>query len=184
MKKALRIVSIAMPFIVFVLFFIPAFEVGLIGENSPTTMVTPDGKTVSSYAESLFFIARYGSSQFQAYVIAFFCVALFSSLTSVFLYNKPFLMSCGNIISLSFEWGCSSYFIYLYSTYVGFYCVPHAAFYISLILSAFFLAVFVAYAVKLLKARLDSRPPREHKPTKAERIAELEARVRELENRD
>ena len=68
---------------------------------------------------------------------------------------------------------------------VGFYTyTANAAFYISLILSAFFLAVFIAYAVKWLKARLDSRPPREHLPTKAERIAELEARVRELENRD
>lgn len=57
--------------------------------------------------------------------------------------------------------------------------MPHAAFYISLILSAFFLAVFIAYAVKWLKARLASIPPREHKPTKSERIAELERQVAE-----
>ena len=41
--------------------------------------------------------------------------------------------------------------------------------------------MFVAYVVKWLKARLDRRPPREHKPTKEERIAELEARVEALE---
>ena len=64
------------------------------------------------------------------------------------------------------------------------YCMPYAAFYISLILSAFFLAVFIAYAVKWLKARLARIPPREHKPTKSERIAELERQVAELQAKE
>ena len=62
---------------------------------------------------------------------------------------------------------------------------PSAGVFIMAAIYAFLLLVAVAWALPLIKRaieRFKSRPPREHKPTKAERIAELEARVRELEN--
>lgn len=64
---------------------------------------------------------------------------------------------------------------------------PSAGVFIMAAIYAFLLLVAVAWALPLIKRaieRFKSRPPREHKPTNAERIAELEARVRELENRD
>ena len=64
---------------------------------------------------------------------------------------------------------------------------PSAGVFIMAAIYAFLLIVAVAWALPLIKRaieRFKNRPPREHKPTKAERIAELEARVRELENRD
>ena len=64
---------------------------------------------------------------------------------------------------------------------------PSAGVFIMAAIYAFLLLVAVAWALPLIKRTIErckDRPPREHKPTKAERIAELEARVRELESRD
>lgn len=58
----------------------------------------------------------------------------------------------------------------------------YSAFYATLLCILFAISVFIVVLVYL--PPIKPRPPREHKPTKAERIAELEARVRELENRD
>ena len=183
MKKALRIISIAMPFVIFLLYFIPIFSLGTAGVNGPT-MTNPSGEIVSSFSSSFYTISRDGFGSTKVCAIIFFIIALTISLGCSFLAQKHYYIACINILALSYFWIGSSVFVASYSKIVGMYCMPHAAFYISLILSAFFLAVFIAYAVKWLKARLASIPPREHKPTKSERIAELEARVRELENRD
>ena len=64
---------------------------------------------------------------------------------------------------------------------------PSAGVFIMAAIYAFLLIVAIAWALPLIKRAIEgfkNRPPREHKPTKAERIAELEARVRELENRE
>ena len=170
MKKALRFVSIAMPFVVIVLFFVPFLVI-----------VQGKGSMARWHAFSAFHFAQSLDTVAQGCTIAFFVLALAISIAAAILFCKHPVCVCFNAISAAYFW------IYAAAVIPDFYvwdATPHAAFYISLILSAFFLAVFVAYAVKWLKSRLDSLPPREHKPTKAERIAELEARVRELENRD
>ena len=183
MKKALRIISIAMPLVIFVLYFIPIFSLGTAGINGPT-MTTPSGEIVSSFSSSFYTISRDGFGSTKVCAIIFFIIALTISLGCSFLAQKHYYIACINIFALSYFWIGSSVFVNIYDKLCGMYCRPHASFYISLILSAFFLAVFIAYAVKWLKPRLASIPPHEHKPTKSERIAELEARVRELENRD
>ena len=170
MKKALRVVSIAMPFVVFALFFVPFLVI-----------VQGEGSMVRRLTFSTFQCAQSWDSVLQGCTIAFFIFTLAISIAAAILSRKHLICVCLNAVSVAYFW------IYTAIVMPDFYVwdtTPHAAFYISLILSAFFLAVFVAYAVKWLKVRLDSLPPREHKPTKAERIAELEARVRELENRD
>lgn len=53
----------------------------------------------------------------------------------------------------------------------------------TLAIIVFIALILIAYCVHSNRAECPV-PPREHKPTNAERIAELEARVRELENRD
>ena len=58
----------------------------------------------------------------------------------------------------------------------------YSAFYATLLCVLLAISVFIATLVYL--PPIKPRPPHEHKPTKEERIAELEARVRELENRD
>ncbi len=61
----------------------------------------------------------------------------------------------------------------------------------SVFLLLFTLAIIILIALILIAYCVHDKnrtecpiPPREHKPSKAERIAELEARVRELENRE
>lgn len=95
------------------------------------------------------------------------------------------IMPCSialNILPLSYFWIAAISFKIAYKEVLTYSF--HAAFYISLILSAFFLAVFIAYAVKWLKPRLANRPPREHKPTKSELIAEPERQVAELKAKE
>ena len=174
MKKALRVISIAMPFVVLMLLFVP-FLVIVQGEGSMARRLT----------FSTFQCAQSWENILQSCTIAFFILALALSIASAILSRKHPVFVCLNAISAAYFWIIASVFKADYTVAFPLYLIKlHAAFYISLILSAFFLAVFIAYAVKWLKARLDSLPPREHKPTKAERIAELEARVRELENHE
>lgn len=175
MKKALWVISFAMPFVVFVLFFVP-----LLKQSMPDWFIELMG-----HDGGVFSLRNFAMSSItveQGCVITFFVVSLaLSSLCAILCYKQ--IACCAfNILPLSYFWIAAIAFEQEYKSIMDYSF--HAAFYISLILSAFFLAVFIAYAVKWLKSRLDSLPPREHKPTKAERIAELEARVRELENRD
>ena len=171
MSKALRVISIAMPFAVFMLFFMPLFVI-----------VQGEDLMERRFTFSTFHFAQSWNTVAQGCTIAFFILALAISIIAAILLRKQLLYVCLNAIAAAYFW--IYYAIVAKSDIYIQHGLPHAAFYISLILSAFFLAVFIAYAVKWLKARLDSRPPREHKPTKEERIAELEARVRELESRD
>lgn len=202
MSKALRIIAIVMPFVVFVLFFVPlsasvvdAYDI--FGNHSYGKTLSSCFDCSKSYAELINdfqinsddFLAADATSAIStsrtllAMLVVFFCVAILISTITTFLAQKRPVFTSLNCLAFAFFW------IWLVSVTKGTLfnhdgiriIIPHAAFYISLILSAFFLAVFVAYAVKW---RLDRRPPREHKPTKEERIAELEARVRELENRN
>ena len=205
MSKVLRVVSIAMPFVVFVLFFVPlsvsvvdAYDID--GNHSYAKTLSSCFDNSKSYAELINdfqiniddYLAADATSAISTFrtllamLVVIFCVAILISTIAAFLAQKRPVFISLNCLAFAFFW------IWLVSLTKGALfnhdgiriIIPHAAFYISLILSAFFLAVFVAYAVKWLKARLDRRPPREHKPTKEERIAKLEARVRELENRD
>ena len=112
-------------------------------------------------------------------VISVFIVSTLISIVCAFLTQKHSVAVCGNILSFSSIWIFASVLIAYYRQH-NYQYSPHAAFYISLILSAFFLAVFIAYAVKWLQPRLANRPPRPHKPTTSERIAELERQVAEL----
>lgn len=166
MKKALRIVSIAMPFVVIVLFFVPFLVI-----------VQGKGSMARWHAFSAFHFAQSWDTVAQGCTIAFFVLALAISIAAAILFCKHPVCVCFNAISAAYFW------IYAAVVIPDFYvwdATPHAAFYISLILSAFFLAVFIAYAVKWLQPRLANRPPRPHKPTKSERIAELERQVAEL----
>ena len=175
MSKALRIIAIVMPFVVFVLFFVP-----LLKQSMPDWFIELMG-----HDGGVFSLRNFAMSSItieQGCVITFFVVSLALSSLFAVLCHKQIACCAFNILPLSYFWIAAIAFEQEYKGIMDYSF--HAAFYISLILSAFFLAVFVAYAVKWLKARLDRRPPREHKPTKEERIAELEARVRELENRD
>ena len=205
MSKALRIIAIVMPFVIFVLFFVPlsasvvdAYDID--GNHSYAKTQSSCFDYSKSYAELINdfqinsddYLAADATSAISTFrtllamLVVFFCVAILISTITAFLAQKRPVFTSLNCLAFAFFW------IWLVSgtkdtlfNHDGIRIItPHAAFYISLILSAFFLAVFVAYAVKWLKARLDRRPSREHKPTKEERIAELEARVRELENRD
>lgn len=116
-------------------------------------------------------------------VISVFVVSTLISIVCAFLTQKHSVAVCGNILSFSSIWIFASVLIAYYRQH-NYQYSSHAAFYISLILSVFFLAVFIAYAVKWLKARLASIPPRKHKPTKSERIAELERQVAELQAKE
>ena len=205
MKKALRIVSIVMPFVVLVLFFIPISTTEAdFRDASGVVIVEGDLYAVSTgslydacvgFSQTLDWLEGYpyatddsiaSTKSDLIYTSVFFVIAALAAVLVAVISQKRPLLCCLNTIPLAYFWiwVLAHFKDSLFKT-VGFYTyTANAAFYISLILSAFFLAVFVAYAVKWLKSRLDSRPPREHKPTKAERIAELEARVRELENRE
>lgn len=205
MKKALRIISIAMPFVVLVLFFIPISTTEAdFRDATDVVIVEGDLYTVSAgslydscvgFSQTLDWLEDYpyatddsivATKSDLIYTSVFFVIAALAAVLVAVISQKRPLLCCLNIVPLAYFWiWVLAYFKGVLFKTVGFYTyAANAAFYISLILSAFFLAVFAAYAVKWLKSRLDSRPPREHKPTKAERIAELEARVRELENRD
>lgn len=175
MKKALRIVSIAMPFVVFVLFFVPLLQQSV--EDWVVDLLGHGGSTFSMKNFAMSSIAVE-----QGCVIAFFVVSLALSALFAILCRKRIECCAFNFFSVSYFWIAAIAFKLEYKGIINY--TFHAAFYISLVLSAFFLAVYIAHAVKWIKARLDSLPPREHKPTKAERIAELEARVRELENHE
>ena len=173
MTKALRIIAIIMPIVLLSLFFVPFSSMTRIYEN----VVYTDQISLFSIAIDRIF------NPLASIVISVFVISTLISIVCAFLTQKHSVAVCGNILSFSSIWIFASVLI-AYHRQHNYQYSPHAAFYISLILSAFFLAVFIAYAVKWLKSRLDRRPPRERKPTKSERIAELEARVRELENRD
>ena len=173
MTKALRIIAIIMPFVLLSLFFVPFSSMTRVYEE----VVYTDQISFFSIAQDRIF------NTLASIVVSVFVVSTLISIVCAFLTQKHSVAVCGNILSFSSIWIFASVLIAYYRQH-NYQYSPHAAFYISLILSAFFLAVFIAYAVKWLKARLASIPPREHKPTKSERIAELEARVRELENRD
>lgn len=205
MKKALRVISIAMPFVVLVLFFIPISTTEAdFRDATDVVIVEGDLYTVSAgslydccvgFSQTLDWLEDYpyatddsivATKSDLIYTSVFFVIAaLAAALVAVISQKRP-LLCCLNIVPLAYFWiWVLAYFKDSLFKTVGFYTyTANAAFYISLVLSAFFLAVFIAYAVKWLKASLDSLPRREHKPTKAERIAELEARVRELENRE
>lgn len=201
MSKALKIIAIIMPLIVFILFFIPSYttiyDFRDAVEDGSITIVTG-----SAYNETNYSI--YGMCGAYVYnltdrvdvptnwlqasrtslacTIAFFIIAVGFSVAITFFSRKHPLMCCLNIVSSSFFWvwtlAVTDGMLFHPSTFTVTF--PHAAFYISLILSAFFLAMFIAYAVKWLKPRLASIPPRAHMPTKSERIAELERQVAEL----
>ena len=173
MKKAMRVISIAMPFVVLALLFVPFLSHGQ--SNTPNNILLIS--LFSCFTDN-------GDAVSQSCIIFFFTIAIAISITGAFLFKKSPVFACLNFFSCAYLLITTGTIFVLAERSEYLIIKLHAAFYISLILSAFFLAVFIAYAVKWLKSRLDSRPPREHKPTKAERIAELEARVRELENRD
>ena len=203
MKKALRIVSIAMPFVVLVLFFIPISTTEA-DFRDVSDFVEGDLYNVSTgslydacvgFSQRIDWLEDYpyatdnsivATKSDLIYTSVFFVIAALTAVLVAVISQKRPLLCCLNTVPLAYFWiWVLAYFKGVLFKTVGFYTyTANAAFYISLILSAFFLAVFIAYAVKWLKTRLDSRPPREHKPTKSERIAELEARVRELENRE
>lgn len=203
MKKALRIVSIAMPFVVLVLFFIPISTTEA-DFRDVSDFVEGDLYNVSTgslydacvgFSQRIDWLEDYpyatdnsivATKSDLIYTSVFFVIAALAAVLVAVISQKRPLLCCLNTVPLAYFWiWVLAYFKGVLFKTVGFYTyTANAAFYISLILSAFFLAVFVAYAVKWLKSRFDSLPPREHKPTKAERIAELEARVRELENRE
>lgn len=213
MSKALKIIAIIMPFVVFVLFFIPSYTMTHDFRDAVESggIVIEEGSAYHEYNSSVYnvcagyvsnidYLVEHGDAFLEEQVISnlsslrtslactivFFIIAVGFSVALAFFSRKHPLMCCLNIVSSSFFWvwtlAVTDGTLFHPSTFTVTF--PNAAFYISLILSAFFLAVFIAYAVKLLKARLANIPPREHKPTKSERIAELEARVRELENRN
>lgn len=204
MKKALRIVSIAMPFVVLVLFFIPIYTIEADFRDASDVVVEGDLYTVSTgslydvcvgFSQRIDWLEDYpyatddsiaATKSDLIYSSVFFVIAALAAVLVAVISQKRPLLCCLNTIPLAYFWIWVLAYLKgsLFKTVVFYTYTANAAFYISLILSAFFLAVFVAYAVMWLKSRLNSRPPREHKPTKAERIAELEARVRELENRE
>ena len=173
MKKALRIIAIVMPFVLLALFFVPFSSMTRVYEE-----------VIYTNQISLFSIAQDKNfNTLASIVISVFVIGTLISIVCAFLTQKHSAAVCGNILSFSSIWIFASVLIAYYRQH-NYQYSPHAAFYISLILSAFFLAVFIAYAVKWLKPRLANRPPREHKPTKSERIAELERQVAELKAKE
>lgn len=179
MTKTLRIIAIIMPFVVFILFFIPMLSVNLVSEfddnlNSTDFIIINESAYVSA-SEHL----NQQNIDWAALIISLFITALLISFCCAIVSVRKIITCFFNIVSLTYFWSLAiaeKQYLSDFTTSSSF----HAAFYISLILSAFFLAVLIAYAVKWLKPRFANRPPREHKPTKSERIAELERRVAEL----
>ena len=205
MSKALKIIAIIMPFVVFVLFFIPSYttiyDFRDAVEDGSITIVTGSAYNETNYSVydvcgahvyNLTDRADVPTEWLQpsrtslACTIVFFIIAVGFSVALAFFSRKHPLMCCLNIVSSSFFWVWTLAVTdgTLFHPFTFTITFPNAAFYISLILSAFFLAVFIAYVVKWLKARLASIPPREHKPTKSERIAELERQVAELQAKE
>lgn len=173
MTKALRIIAIIMPIVLLSLFFVPFSSMTRIYEN----VVYTDQISLFSIAKDRIF------NPLASIVISVFIISTLISIVCAFLTQKHSVAVCGNILSFSSIWIFASVLIAYYRQH-NYQYSSHAAFYISLILSVFFLAVFIAYAVKWLKPRLASIPPREHKPTKSERIAELERQVAELQAKE
>lgn len=151
MTKALRIIAITMPIVLLALFFIPFSSMTRVYED----VVYTDQISLFSIAQDRIF------NTLASIVISVFVISTLISIVCAFLTQKHSVAVCGNILSFSSIWIFASVLIAYYRQH-NYQYSPHAAFYISLILSAFFLAVFIAYAVKWLKARLASIPPREH----------------------
>lgn len=183
MSKALKIIAIIMPFVIFILFFIPMLSVNLVSEFddnlNPTDFIMINESAYIAASEHL----NQQNIDWAALIISLFIIALLISFCCAIVSVRKIITCFFNIVSLTYFWSLAiaeKQYLSDFTTSSSF----HAAFYISLILSAFFLAVFIAYAVKWLKPRLASIPPREHKPTKSERIAELERQVAELKAKE
>ena len=116
-------------------------------------------------------------------IIFVYLVLWITQLAAVFVSKKHPYFFLASLIPFSVVFFGTIYMVDGMSLWYS----PSAGVFIMAAIYAFLLIVAVAWALPLIKRateRFKSRPPREHKPTKAERIAELEARVRELENRD
>ena len=173
MSKGLRLLAIVMPFVILGLFFMPLLSMTRVFEDATYT----DLISLYSIAKDRFL------NVLASIVIGLFVISLVISIVCSILAQKRIATIYGNILSLSSIWIIASVLLAFYTQH-NYQYSPHAAFYISLILSVFFLAVFIAYAVKWLQPRLANRPPRPHKPTKSERIAELERQVAELQAKE
>lgn len=148
MSKGLRLLAIVMPFVIVGLFFMPLLSMTRVFEDSTYTDLI-----------SLYSIAKDRSLNVLAsVVIGLFIISLVISIVCSILAQKRIATIYGNILSLSGIWIIASVLLAFYTQH-NYQYSSHAAFYISLILSVFFLAVFIAYAVKWLKARLASIPP-------------------------
>ena len=122
----------------------------------------------------------------------------------IFIVPAPFLLLslCGNIGTIKMKW-CAVFSLPLaiFSVYAaGSYVASRARMFLltsdETVYSAFYiivcLLVILAVVLILLAAYLplkepapaEPKPERKRKPSKAERIAELEARVRELEDKE
>lgn len=170
-----RIISILLFIVSFCLFFIP-FTEPLYQRPLPLE---------NSAYEIMRSLVRYPEfTSLSMFAIMFVYSALWLSLIfSIFFSKKyPFI----------FLWSGLPFSVVFFGTIymVTLFGNPNAAVFIMAVVYAFYLlslCTAIWYAVKHglfhnLKLRIN--PPREHKPTKAERIAELEARVRALENRN
>ena len=120
--------------------------------------------------------------QLYSFAILFVFLSLWiTQIVAIFLSKKRPFSFLASIIPFSVVYFGT---IYMVASWAEYDVPPSAGVFIMTLIYAFLLLVVVAWMQPFIKKAIDSRPPREHKPTKEERIAELEARVRELENRD
>lgn len=136
-----------------------------------------------SFPDMLQYVESGEVSMFDVVFYRIFPLALFviAIVGTCLAYKTNFLLAC------SLPFGIYAIVIPAQSLRFSDY-VPswHAYAAIYILFATLLIAATITLLLALylpLKAH-EPRPPREHKPTKAERIAELEARVRELENRE
>ena len=155
MKKAMRVISIAMPFVVLALLFVPFLSHGQ--SNTPNNALLIS--LFSCFTDN-------GDAVSQSCIIIFFIIAIAISITGAFLFKKSPVFACLNFFSCAYLLITTGTIFVLAERSEYLIIKLHAAFYISLILSAFFLAVFIAYAVKWLNRALTAARPANTNPPK------------------
>ena len=131
----------------------------------------------SPYIMTRLFIQHSDAGASYAFAILFMFIVLWALEIVAFLVSKksPFL----------FVWAIFPFSVIFFGTIylvAVVFSTASASVYIMSIMYAFFLCAVIATIA--YRAPAEPKPERNRKPSKAERIAELEARVRELEDKE
>lgn len=170
MKRIFSLTAILAPICSLILFFVPSIVYVNFGQ----------GKT--SYTNiSPYKMTQWNNTEIVTYVWAFFAVALCISLIALVLHFKRPVFSCLNVFTFAYFWICP--LVRFVSTggrreNVFGYVTLHIGFYLALLFCCACVILFFVYCAKNISL---NRKPISRKPSKSQRIAELERQVKELQ---